>query len=461
MRPTTLLADGRVLVTGGFARSLDREHRALHADDVAAHRCGGRPRRHRRRRPRDGGRPGHEHRRLAAVHRRLRARRRQPGDFAVDGDRCRDPSPRTPRACSSVRFTPAAAGTRSATLTFSANTATTPAIALSGAASRRAADTDGDGVTDANDRCPTLKGPAARQGCPTGLLADPSIRYRPSGKGIRVIAYYVKATTGARVVVTCSKGCKTHRRPRARAPSASASPASTTASSPTAPRSRSPSQSRPAHHDRHRPHQQAAAESKDDRDVRPSAADRPRTRPRPWPRPPARPRPGWSPTAHDAVRAATRPRCCSTTARCSSPGGDRPDATLASAPSSTTPRRARGRPPASMTEPRTSFSAGQAAERQGARGRRLRRAGPARDRRVLRPGDEQLDGHRTACRSARNRAAVAPLPDGSILLAGGGSQTGRTAPRSPSPATAAGPPAAPSRTPAPTPERPRCATERC
>ena len=54
----------------------------------------------------------------------------------------------------------------------------------------------------------TLKGSASRQGCPTGLLADPSIRYRPSGKGIRVVAYYVKATTGARVTVKCSKGCK-------------------------------------------------------------------------------------------------------------------------------------------------------------------------------------------------------------------------------------------------------------
>jgi hypothetical protein len=129
-----------------------------------------------------------------------------PGDFTVNGDRCRGPVAPNATCLLSVRFTPTADGARSATLTFSANTAAgTHAIPLSAIA---IADTDGDGVQDPNDRCRTLKGSASRQGCPKGLLADPSIRYRPSGKGIRVIAYYVKATTGAKVTVKCSKGCR-------------------------------------------------------------------------------------------------------------------------------------------------------------------------------------------------------------------------------------------------------------
>ena len=69
-------------------------------------------------------------------------------------------------------------------------------------------DGDGDGVPDTTDHCLSLTGPAARTGCPTGLLNDPSIRYRPVAKGIRVIAYSVKATTGARIEVACSRGCK-------------------------------------------------------------------------------------------------------------------------------------------------------------------------------------------------------------------------------------------------------------
>jgi hypothetical protein len=70
------------------------------------------------------------------------------------------------------------------------------------------ADADGDGVLDAADRCASVAGAAMRAGCPKGLLADPSIRYRPVRRGIRVVAYYVKATTGSRVVVSCSRGCR-------------------------------------------------------------------------------------------------------------------------------------------------------------------------------------------------------------------------------------------------------------
>jgi hypothetical protein len=132
------------------------------------------------------------------------------GDFAVDAQRCRVVAPGA--TCTlDVRFAPAATGARVGTLTLSANTAAgTHAIPLAGRGvlAGSVADADGDGVFDTADRCRTVRGPASRAGCPTGLLADPSIRYTRSGKGIRVLAYYVKATTGARVVVKCSKGCK-------------------------------------------------------------------------------------------------------------------------------------------------------------------------------------------------------------------------------------------------------------
>jgi hypothetical protein len=50
--------------------------------------------------------------------------------------------------------------------------------------------------------------PGSSPGCPSGLVNDPPIRYKIGRRGIRVIAYYVKATTGARVVVICSRGCR-------------------------------------------------------------------------------------------------------------------------------------------------------------------------------------------------------------------------------------------------------------
>jgi N-acetylneuraminic acid mutarotase len=145
-----------------------------------------------------------------------------PDEFALSADRCRGPVAPSATCLIDVSFTPSGEGPRSATLTLSANVAgATQAIPLSGVGAGAPArtnppqlnpppgpDRDGDGVADATDRCPTLKGASARTGCPTGLLNDPSIRYRPSGKGIRVIAYSVKATSGARIKVTCSRGCK-------------------------------------------------------------------------------------------------------------------------------------------------------------------------------------------------------------------------------------------------------------
>ena len=127
-------------------------------------------------------------------------------EFAVNGDACRVVEPGA--TCSiPVQFTPAALGARSATLQFAANTAAgTHSVALSGRGV--VGDRDGDGVLDADDRCKTRKGPKSRKGCPKGLFADSSIRYTRSGGGIRVLAYYVQATKGARITVRCSKGCR-------------------------------------------------------------------------------------------------------------------------------------------------------------------------------------------------------------------------------------------------------------
>ena len=137
------------------------------------------------------------------------------GDFAADVAACRTVAPGA--SCTiPVRFTPSVAGARAATLTFATNSAAAaPVIALSGTGVTpplplgAGSDADGDGVPDAQDRCPATRGGAARTGCPTGLLADPSIRYQRLKRGIKVIAYYVKATTGARITVSCTKqACK-------------------------------------------------------------------------------------------------------------------------------------------------------------------------------------------------------------------------------------------------------------
>jgi hypothetical protein len=127
-------------------------------------------------------------------------------EFAANAARCQG-VPAGATCTIDIAFTPAGAGAREAVLTLNANTSpATVAVALSGSG---VADTDGDGITDDIDRCGRQKGTAARQGCPAGLLADPSIRYRAGRRAIRVLAYYVKATKGAKVTVTCSrKACR-------------------------------------------------------------------------------------------------------------------------------------------------------------------------------------------------------------------------------------------------------------
>lgn len=135
-------------------------------------------------------------------------------DFGVAGNSCRGAIAPGATCVLDVRFAATALGARSATLTLAANTAGgRHAVPLNGRGTPPPAgparDSDGDGVADELDRCGTLKGSTSRSGCPSGLLADPSIAYRRVKGGIRVVSYYVKATTGARVVVKCSKGCRT------------------------------------------------------------------------------------------------------------------------------------------------------------------------------------------------------------------------------------------------------------
>ncbi|MDA0174670.1 choice-of-anchor D domain-containing protein [Solirubrobacter taibaiensis] len=138
-------------------------------------------------------------------------------DFAVSRTRCQGLLQPGSRCWLDLTFKPSAAGQREALLTYAANTTTgtyTLALRATGTALPTIAplipqpDGDGDGVPDAIDRCLALTGSAPRQGCPIGVLADPSISYRRVKGGIRVVSYYVKATSGARVTVTCSKGCK-------------------------------------------------------------------------------------------------------------------------------------------------------------------------------------------------------------------------------------------------------------
>ena len=127
-------------------------------------------------------------------------------DFGANAARCQGVA--AGATCTvDVGITPSGPGAREAVLTLSADTSpATVAVNLSGVG---VADTDGDGITDDIDRCGRQKGTTVRQGCPAGLLADPSIRYRAAKRSIRVLAYYVKATKGARLTVTCSrKACK-------------------------------------------------------------------------------------------------------------------------------------------------------------------------------------------------------------------------------------------------------------
>ena len=67
------------------------------------------------------------------------------------------------------------------------------------------ADTDGDGVLDADDACPRTAG-TRRNGCPVRIVADVNFRAQPTANGIRFLSFRVEATRGSRVQVSCP-GC--------------------------------------------------------------------------------------------------------------------------------------------------------------------------------------------------------------------------------------------------------------
>ena len=124
-------------------------------------------------------------------------------DFSVAGNGCRGAIAPGATCVLDVRFAATALGARSATLTFAANTAGgRHAVPLNGRGTPPAAgparDSDGDGVADELDRCGTLKGSDQPLRLPRRSARRPVDRVptRP-GRGIRVVAYYVKATTGA------------------------------------------------------------------------------------------------------------------------------------------------------------------------------------------------------------------------------------------------------------------------
>jgi hypothetical protein len=67
------------------------------------------------------------------------------------------------------------------------------------------ADTDGDGVLDADDDCPRTAG-TRRNGCPVRIAAEVNFRAQPTANGIRFVSFRVVASRGARVQVLCP-GC--------------------------------------------------------------------------------------------------------------------------------------------------------------------------------------------------------------------------------------------------------------
>ena len=71
------------------------------------------------------------------------------------------------------------------------------------------ADTDGDGVLDDADNCPRLKSGGRPSGCPPRLRPEVLLRAQPVAGGIRVVGLSVTARKGARVEVSCTRGCKT------------------------------------------------------------------------------------------------------------------------------------------------------------------------------------------------------------------------------------------------------------
>ena len=223
----TLLPDGRVLVAGGYGdrdagRALDADHRAdapIPALAFGDHAGGRRTRR----------RATHQHRRLAAVHRRLRDRRR--ATRRLRGRRRPLPRPIAPGATCvlDVALRAHRRGARSATLTFSANTAAGTHAAPAQRPRALADDADGDGVPDATTAARTLKGPAVAPGLPDRPARRPVHPLPPVRQGHPRRSPTTSRPPPARGSPSNARRAASARSPRARAPSASGSPASTTA----------------------------------------------------------------------------------------------------------------------------------------------------------------------------------------------------------------------------------------
>ena len=102
--------------------------------------------------------------------------------------------------------------------------------------------------------------------------------------------------------------------------------------------------------------------------------------------------PGRPPAASPPHASFTRRRCCPT-ARCSSQAVNLTSAAFSRARNSTIRRAGLGRRPAASS-PHASSHGDVAAQRQGARRRRLWRQRLSRERGTLRSGERDLDGHR-------------------------------------------------------------------
>jgi hypothetical protein len=78
------------------------------------------------------------------------------------------------------------------------------------------ADTDGDGVLDADDGCRRLDGPKRNDGCPLPPRADATLRARPTANGIEVLGLRVTAQRKSRIAVRCRGGACPRQVKRAR-----------------------------------------------------------------------------------------------------------------------------------------------------------------------------------------------------------------------------------------------------
>ncbi len=74
------------------------------------------------------------------------------------------------------------------------------------------ADTDGDGVLDNVDDCPTIAARGTKKGCPPRVTAEASLKAQPTSTGVMLVGLTVTAQHGARVRVKCSRGCASQAR---------------------------------------------------------------------------------------------------------------------------------------------------------------------------------------------------------------------------------------------------------